>query len=604
MNPPPEIIESIKSVPRADHARFTIFRWLLVGVALLLLGRGFYLQVVRGSEFREQAEHNRVDVALIPAPRGLIRDRAGIQLVENVSSTDLVFDPVLLPPPEDESYLLENIPRLLPNTTVDQVRETLDKARTTQQPALVVKALDHDIVLALQEAGDSITGAKLVSSLVRHYPFGQLTAHVLGYTNAVTSEELANDASLYPTDTTGKTGMESVRDAELRGTHGAVYTEVNAAGRPQTDLGRTEASAGSDLQLTIDVKLQEFIYQLFSERDQNKQEEGEDPVAGAVVVLESDTGEVRALVSYPSFDPNTFSQPALSSQNKTYFEGTAQPLFNRAVDGTYASGSIIKPFLAAGALEEGIITPNTTVLSTGGISVGPWRFPDWQAGGHGKTDVQKAIAESVNTFFYAIVGGYQDQPGLGIERGKKYMEMFNWSRPTGIDLPAEAKGFLPSPQWKKDVKNESWYIGDTYHFAIGQGDVLVTPLQVAVSTAALATGYVYQPHLVSNNQAKSRLAISPGHLATVREGLRQGVTQGSARGLLDLPIPLAGKTGTAQIGGTDKTHAWLTSFGPYDHPELVVTVLLERGGDGDKDAVPFAKEIWRYLTDHPYSSTP
>lgn len=598
MNPSPDIIESIKTPARAEHARFIIFRWLLVGIAVLLLGRSFYLQIVKGSDFRQQAEHNRVDIALIPAPRGIIRDQAEVPLVENISSTDLVFDPVLLPPPEDEAYLLENIPRLVPDITAPQVRAALTKARATQQPVLLAKALDHDVVLSLQEAGDTITGAKLVSSLVRHYLVSQPTAHIVGYTNAVTSEELAADTALYPTDTTGKTGIEKIRDKELRGTHGAVYTEVNATGRPQTALGQTEAVAGSDLQLTIDIGLQEFIHRLFVERDEQRQEAHEDSLAGAVVVLDSQMGEVHALVSYPSFDPNTFSQPALSRQNKAYFEDAAQPLFNRAVDGTYASGSIIKPFLAAAALQEGIITANTTVLSTGGLSVGPWHFPDWKAGGHGITDVQKAIAESVNTFFYSITGGYESQPGLGIERSKKYMEMFGWAKPTGIDLPSENTGFLPSPQWKKDVKKESWYIGDTYHLAIGQGDVLVTPLQVAVGTAALATGYVHQPHLVSDNSAKTRLPISPGHLATVREGMRQAVTEGSARTLFDLPIPLAGKTGTAQIGGTDKTHAWFTSFGPYDHPEFVVTVLLERGGEGDKDAVPFAKGIWQYLVDH------
>jgi penicillin-binding protein 2 len=301
-------------------------------------------------------------------------------------------------------------------------------------------------------------------------------------------------------------------------------------------------------------------------------------------------------VSYPSFDPNVFSQPALRSQASDLFTDTAKPMFNRATDGTYASGSIIKPFEAAGGLQEGIITDQSTVLSTGGIHIGPYHFFDWKAGGHGVTDVKKAIAESVNTFFYLLAGGDATHVGLGPDKIAYYLGLFGWAKPTGIDLPHEATGFVPTPAWKEATYHDRWYIGDTYHLGIGQGSVLVTPIQIATATSVLANGkYLYRPYLLqSDHIQKQAIAIDAQNIQIVREGMRQAVTDGSARPLNTLSIPIAGKTGTAQIGGTDYTQAWFTSFGPFDKPHLTVTVLLEKGGAGDADAEPIAKDIWQW----------
>ncbi len=319
-----------------------------------------------------------------------------------------------------------------------------------------------------------------------------------------------------------------------------------------------------------------------------------------MVVLEPATGAIAALVTYPAFDPNIFAQPARHGEIAGALSQPGEPLFNRAVDGTYPPGSTIKPFLAAAALAEHLITPTTTIFSSGGITVGPWRFPDWKPGGHGPTTVTKALAESVNTFFYAISGGYEQQAGLGVDTITAYLRRFGWGAATGVDLPSEAAGFLPSPAWKEKNKHASWYIGDTYHLGIGQGDVLVTPLQLSVATSVIATqGWRPQPSLVATNPVKGeRLTLSG--LSVVRDGMRAAVTEGSARALADLPIALAGKTGTAQAGGaaTEATHAWFTSFGPVEQPRYVVTVLLEKGGAGDRDAVPVAKAIWKWLIEH------
>ena len=259
-------------------------------------------------------------------------------------------------------------------------------------------------------------------------------------------------------------------------------------------------------------------------------------------------------------------------------------------------------------MEEGVINENTSFLSTGGLRIGEWFFPDWKAGGHGTTNVRSAIAFSVNTFFYYIGGGYGDFKGLGLTGLVKYSKLFGLGDLTGIDLNGEAAGFVPTSAWKETTKNEPWYIGDTYHFAIGQGDVLVTPLQVANYTAALANGGIlYQPHLVSkildsNNQVVQEILpkvirkdfISAQNMNIVREGMRQTVVSGSGRYLNSLPVSAAGKTGTAQWSSKKANHAWFIGFAPYENPELAITVLVEEGVEGSTIAVPIAYDIFNW----------
>lgn len=598
--------DSLIDDPRPRRAATRLRMWmptsiLVVGIVILLT-RSFWLQAVQGSEFRERAEHNRILQIISEAPRGIIYDRNNVPLLTNISATDVVCDPRSLPTRDEETPTIEHLLTLLPDLSPDDLRSKLETCRTAGQNVVISESLDHDTVLRIQEMAAELPGVTLASSLVRKYDPGPAMAHILGYTSTVGPSDLENNPSLRLTDKIGRQGIEEVYDASLRGTPGVTYQEVNASGKILQQLGATDPVAGQDIQLTVDVELQEFIYSLFSEYDQKT--DSDTPASGAAIVIDPRTGEVVAAVSYPSYDPNEFSQPQNRQNINDYFSDSRQPLFNRWADGTFPSGSTIKPFLAAAALQEGIITPDTTVLSTGGISVGPWNFPDWKAGGHGVTNVTKALAESVNTFFYIITGGYESQPGLGVEKATKYLSGFGWGRATGIDVTSEASGFLPSPEWKEEVKDEPWYIGDTYHLGIGQGDILVTPLQIAAGTAAIADGYyLRQPYFVRGEHETYKLPVSYEHLQTVRAGMRAAVTDGSARSLSALPIPIAGKTGTAQIGGTDETHAWFTSFAPYENPELAITVLLERGGDGDKVAVPFAKEIWQWWAENRYTGT-
>ncbi|HSX25332.1 MAG TPA: penicillin-binding protein 2 [Candidatus Andersenbacteria bacterium] len=597
-----DIIEHIHSSQRPSQKRFGILNIFLILIVLGIGARGAYLQVVKGSSFRAKAEHNRVDSVILPAPRGIIYDRNHTQLVENISSTDLVFKPNQLPTVSNESDLIDSLTSLLPTISPDQIRSALDRARKTGQETLIAKALDHETVLTLEQHAQSLLGTSLESSLVRKYLYSQALAHVLGYTNPVTAEQLNDNPNLVATDTTGKQGIEQQYDAALRGEHGMTYTEINAAGKEQTDLGEKQPIPGQDLSLTIDAELQKFIYGLFSDFDSKTQQAHGEPVRGAAIVMDVTNGELYSLVSYPSYDPNTFSQPFLRNSTTPYFTDKTMPLFNRATNGMYPPGSTIKPFLAAAALQEGVITPTTTVDSVGGITVGSYHFLDWKAGGHGITDVKKALANSVNTFFYMVAGGLGQQQGLGVDRATKYLQYFGFNQKSGIDLPSEASGFLPSPQWKLETTGQPWYIGDTYHMGIGQGGVLVTPLQIAAGTAAVANGSTwYEPHLVQANPKKHAIPISRQDMQVVQDGMRQTITDGSGRSLNALPIPIAGKTGTAQIDGSDKTHAWFTSFGPYGNPKFAVTVLLEQGGGGDVVAVPIAHEIWQWLYEHELS---
>lgn len=567
-------------------ARFGLLYLGLVVVLTVLLGRSFYLQVLAGSSWRTQAEGNRVTAEPLVAPRGLLLDRYGKKLVENVPSTDVVLDPALLPRQEDEAVLLDRLPKLLV-LTPEEVQQAMTITRQKQRLVVIKKAVPHEQLLRLQEEQDRLPGVRLVSGLVRQYPYAAAAAHVIGYTSAVTADELNKNQNLLPVEQTGKAGLERQYDEQLRGQLGAIYTQINARGAPLQTMGTRPARPGEDIQLTLDIGLQQFIFEQLQEK------------AGAVVVLEPASGAVRALVSSPAYDPNILAQPEHQAEINVLLRQPLDPLFNRAVDGMYPPGSTIKPLLAAAALEEKLITPSTTIISRGGITVGPWQFPDWKPGGHGATNVAKALAESVNTFFYAISGGYEGQMGLGVDMMTTYLRRFGWGHATKIDLPNEAAGFLPSPAWKEKTKHERWYIGDTYHLAIGQGDVLVTPLQLSAATGMIAQrGRQMPPHLKAVDKPNGQL-VRLRDWDTVRSGMRAAVTDGSARGLNALVVPLAAKTGTAQTGGgSEETHAWLTSFGPFNEPKLVVTVLLEKGGEGDKDAVPVARAIWQWLIEH------
>jgi penicillin-binding protein 2 len=595
---------------RADRLPSTRLRWLWVVGAMVLLGlavRSGQLQITGTYAYRSQAEGNRVRLVVEYAPRGIVLDRAGTPLVRNVPSSDLVTYPAQLPADSEELIrVLHDIFPAVQSTEFQQRLSGLDPQ--SLKPVPLLSDIPHAELINVLARSAELPGIGVENRALRQYEGEGEFAHVLGYTGKITQEEHAKRPYYLLTESLGKAGIERQYEERLRGTHGARRVEVDVSGTVQKELSAIPSRPGLNLRLHIDAELQRHLVDALS-RHVTKA----GGARAAAVALDPRTGGVRALVSIPTYDSSRLAKGLSPEEAKTILMGSDHPLLDRVVQGQYAPGSTFKLAVAVGALEEGVVNGATTVDSTGGIRVGPWFFPDWKPGGHGTTNLTKAIAESVNTYFYRAGGGVGDAPGLGIERLTKWAAAVGFGRPTGIDLPGEERGFLPSPEWKRSVKHEEWYIGDTYHAAIGQGDILVTPLQLAVATAAVANGgTVFEPRVAdafvrTDGSVVERIMPVPRatHVfqeatgARVREGMRAAVLSGSARALADVPVAIAGKTGSAQVAGKEKTHAWFTSFAPYDNPELVLVIMAEEAGAGDAVAVPVAEDVYRwYAGDH------
>ncbi len=589
-------------IPRIAPSRFRIAGWILLLSLIGLTARAAHLQIIEGAAYRAKAEGNRVRTRIVVPTRGLIFDRSGAELAKNTPMFVLTMTLADLPKDQTErEAVLDRIADLSGSQRADLDLLISTYAKTSLDPVPVKKELPFETAMRLAIETPSLPGFQLETGSVRSYPVPVSSlSHLLGYAGAINAEELAREmASGYrPIDVIGKTGLEKTAETTLRGTPGTTVLEVDARGKELTVLKKENPSPGADLRLTVDASFQKFTEERLSAvlRATGTRR-------GSVVALDPRDGSVRALVSLPAYDNNAFARGIDATIYQRLIDDPNHPLFPRAVAGEFPSGSTFKPFVAYGALKEGLIGEHSTFLSTGGISVGPWFFPDWKAGGHGSTDVRKALAESVNTFFYIIGGGLNDFTGLGVEKMTAYARQFGFGEQTGIDLSGEADGFLPSKEWKEEAKGERWYVGDTYHLAIGQGDLLVTPIQMAAATAIVANhGTVVRPHLIEAIDGKpvpletKNDDFSTDDLTIVRQGMRQAVTVGSARGLAGLREPVAGKTGTAQTPGDRPTHAWFTGFGPYQDPNLVLVVLIEEGGEGSSVAVPLANEIfyWRF----------
>lgn len=624
-----------------SQLRYFIFFGLLVLAVLIL--RAFWLQIGRNDYYSLLSENNRLRAEVVEPKRGIIYSRDLEPLVRNKGNFVLYFKPIDLPKDElvrDDmlrrlSLIMEGratttalvssggsaMSVISDNAVFYQMKDALAKVKLgsleSYQPLFIADNLDYDKAMLIALDLPNWPGVFLSNKIRREYLAGAASSsypilganslsHVLGYTGKINSKELQELGGDYlPIDYIGKMGIEYSWEKELKGTPGKKNIEVDALGRQKKIINEEPAVDGANLQLALDLGLQQKAEEVAAAYLQK---------AGlrraTVIIMDPRNGEILTLVSLPGYDNNAFARGISQTEYSQFLNDPDQPLFNRSVSGEFPSGSTIKPVFAAGALEEKIITGKTSFLSTGGLRIGEWFFPDWKAGGHGTVNVRSALAWSVNTFFYYIGGGYGDFKGLGVDGLVKYARLFGLGSKTGVDLPGEKSGFVPTAAWKEETKNEPWYIGDTYHFAIGQGDVLVTPLQVANYNAAIANGgTLYVPHLVTkilgeNNEVVREISpeiirqnfISPENMATVRAGMRDTVVFGSARSLNSLPVAVAGKTGTAQWSSKKGPHAWFIGFAPYDNPEIAITVLVEEGVEGSTIAVPIAKDIlnWYY----------
>ena len=602
------ILSADREAPKIESDR-NIKPFVIMGVTCflllsLMLGRAAYLQIFQGSQHKILAEENRNRGNIIRAPRGIIYDKNHMKLVKNTPNYEATIIPSELPKDEREKKNVISEAAKALNIPAEEIQKKVDeKGINYTQPILLKENISKDDSFII--ASKMLKGINVPVNPVREYLDGGLLSHALGYVGRISEDELKEKKNEYMlTDYIGKTGLEKSYEDTLKGKDGRQKYEVDSTGKVVKFLGEEEPELGNSIVLSIDFELQKKLSDTMK-----RVMGGAGGQKATAVVQDPQTGEILAYVNIPSYDNNLFSKGISGDEYNKLLNDKNNPLLPRAAAGEYPSGSSIKPFVAAGALQEGTINENSSVNSTGGISIGEWKFPDWKPGGHGMTNVIKAIAESVNTFFYAIGGGYGNIKGLGPDKMKSYLELFGFGRDTGVDVGDEMHGSIPDPVWKEKTKNEDWYLGDTYHMAIGQGDILVTPLQMTNATSSIANGgKLYKPRFVhevvdENDkvlETKKPEAIREGfisgkNLEIVRRGMRQAVTSGSARSLNDLPVAVSGKTGTAQFGPDEKKyHGWFTSFAPSDKPQIALTILIESSGGGDVTAVPIAKEVYKW----------
>lgn len=589
-----------------------LFFLTMVVVVGSVFAKTAYLQTVQGALMASKAESNKVRLVTVPAMRGVMYDRQHQLLASNAAHFSLTITPADLPRDTFARDALFTTLGTLSGQTPDQIKTFIHNP-SSYEPVELMEGFSYEKAMELAVSTAAMPGVSLVANAQRSYDYHQALslAHVIGYTGTVSQKDLVEKPDVYISkDQTGKVGIERSYDQYLRGTHGEQYVEVDAVGRVQNVIAATPAHNGDNLILSIDVALQKVAQDALQ-----KVLDTLHRTKGVVIISRPSTGEILAMVNLPAFDGNLFAQGISTADYEKLSKDENQPLYTRAISGEYPAGSTVKPLVALAALEEGIVTPNTTVHSTGGLHIGQWFYPDWKPAGHGITNIYKAIAESVNTYFYTISGGFEDVKGLGVDRLKKYYEQLGLGKASGIDIPGESNGFVPSPDWKEKVKGEPWYIGDTYHLGIGQGDLLATPLQIHMTSAYFANGgYNVTPHVVlatESGDTKERhdLAFSrhvegigsQKNITVVRDALHQTVlsSTGSGRMLQSLPVSAAGKTGTAQGTVGKDPHAWFSGWAPFDKPEIAITVLVEQGEDGTLPAVQITRSIlsWYFGTD-------
>ena len=596
---------------------FTNHRVLILVMFLgfiFLIGQIFRLQVIKGEEYRSLAEGNKLRVQYVLAPRGLIIDAFGKIIAGNIPKFELdIFSPDLPKDPQEYELFKKSLSQVFGKTEAE-IQDSLNALnRDSLELQLLFSNIEKDQALVLISRKQEFPGLIVQNTSIRDYKDPLQFAHLTGYSGKITSEELeANSQENYLfNDNIGKTGLEVYYEKYLRGIPGRKQTEVDAKGNFKKVLAEVPATPGNNLLLNIDYDLQAAIYKSLI----NILKRGSAKRAAAVAT-DPKTGKVLALISLPSFDSNWFAQGITTDQYNSLINNPNIPLLNRVVAGTYPPGSTVKPMLAGAALAEGVVKPETKILDDGVIRVGVYTFYGYRREGLGLMDIYSAIARSSDIYFYTIGGGNPKTniSGLGPDKIASWYRKFNLGSVLGIDLPHEKTGLVPDEAWKKEIKNEPWYLGNTYHVSIGQGDLLATPLQVNSWTATIANGgKIMRPYIVnkvvSNNgktvftqepKVLSENFLDPQIVKIVQDGMRQTITEGSAQYLNALTLPVSGKTGTAQFDAKnlDRTHAWFTSYAPSNDPQIALTILVESGGEGSGVAVPVARDVYQWWADN------
>lgn len=576
--------------------RLVILRIGLLLVVVLLGVRLWYLQVRDGVYYRDLSENNRTRTVLLEPARGLVYDRNGVLLANNVPSFTLY---VTLEDVKDRAELAARL-----SVLIGLEPDMIEKKLSVRGPKLLPRKVKDRLTLREATLIEShrlqLPGVMIQVESQRNYPEGVVGGHLIGYVGEVSAEQLERgDAEdLHQGSLVGQYGVEKTFDRLLRGRSGEKSVEVDALGHAKRTVFVDKPRSGDDLYLTIDARLQKLAEQLLGEED------------GAIVALDPTSGEVLALASRPAFDPNLMSRELTSKQWEDIVQNERRPLTNRAIQGQYPPGSTFKIVMAAAALESHTVSPATPVYCNGGYQFGKRLFRDWKAGGHGAVDLHEAIVHSCDVYFYTV--GQR----MGIDTIAHFARMFGLGRETGIELPSERVGIVPSIAWKERVRGEPWYPGETISVAIGQGYVTVTPLQMASLIGAVANnGVLYRPRLIqavldrttgqrqeTPTLPKETLAMKQETLTAIQKGLADVVSRGTATRAKSSIVNIAGKTGTAQTAalrtGPEKEipkkfrdHAWFVSYAPAESPRIAVAVLAEHMGHGGSAAAPLAKEV-------------
>jgi len=575
---------------------------LLVAISILLIRLG-YLQIIRGAEFKQKSENNSVRFRKIKPLRGLIMDRNGVVIVDNRPSFDVLYIPSKV---KGNELSVEKLKDIYKSKSLDfSFDQDIPETANPYSPIKLEKNVNMEKVALIETNALNLPGIYIDVSPIRLYLDGEMLAPVIGYTGEISKEDLEKNSDEYAYgDVLGKHGLEKFFDSYVRGRRGAELVEVNVYGKEIKNLGRIDPVSGYNIVLTIDADLQKAAWQAFEGKP------------GAAVVMDTRDGSVLAMVSSPSFDPNLFNNGISYDQWDKLQNNPFAPLSNKAISGQYPPGSTYKLIVAAAALEEGIITSDTKVLCNGSFTLGSRTYRCWKKGGHGWVDLHKAIVESCDVYFYTV------GKMLGVDKIAQYAKRFGLGEVSGIDLPNEKNGLVPTKDWKFKRKKVAWQPGETISTSIGQGFNLTTPLQLANAFSAFANGgTLWRPHLVKYIEStdgkiyreflpekKGELKLSPKTVEILNSALWGVVNEpgGTGHAARMLNVDVCGKTGTSQvlglpedekarrmkiIGAFYKDHALFACYAPLKNPEIAVAVILENAGSGGAVAAPVARKI-------------
>ena len=571
------------------ETRIKILWVVIVCSFLILLARIAWLQLIEGERYLRISKNSRLQLLPLPCTRGLILDRNGKKLTHNEASFSVGVIPSNVSNPD---HLLDRLVIIL-KLDKKAIPERIRRAPNPFKPVVLKKNVGMSTVTFLLEREEEFPGVVIIAQPVRTYLYGGLASHLLGHLGEVNQAELSLSSGygIELGDLVGKMGVEKVCNRYLQGEKGGKQIEVDAHGRALRTISEKDPIPGHNVYLTIDLRMQEIAEKELGERK------------GVVLIGDPYTGGIFALVSYPGFDPNLFSWGISESEWNRLRDEPLHPLENRATRGEYPLGSTIKVITASAALEEGIISKEDTFFCGGNFTIGNRVFKGWKEEGHGEINLEEAIIHSCNVYFYQL--GLR----LGVKRIIRYARLFGLGKPTGIDLESEKPGFLPTPDWKKRRKGEAWYGGDTVNLSIGQGYILVTPVQMLKVISVIANGgYLIKPYLIKKivgprgnlikefqPQKMERVPLSSATLNFLRRSLRGVVREGTGWRAENKTVEISGKTGTAELSEGEKPHNWFMGYASSTHLRLAIVVLVENREEDIQIAPQIAGKIFSQI---------